>query len=226
MAVDILRVYNQALSSLGTSATVESTTEKSVGAEKCNLWYETVRDAIFCAAPWPTLTSFSRLATLSVRDDSEDWVATDPPPGWLYAFALPADCLRPRSLSSFGPFKLSGVEGQTVIATNEETPILEYTRRETLPEVWGVELFQAVSFGLASHIAKSITGSDADLQNMFQLATEKIMAARVTAANEQFAYYEMDPSWMSARGNNLNSPNQRFIYPSAAFTVAGANNLG
>lgn len=225
MAVDVLKVYNQALSALGTESTVEATTEKSKGAEKCNLWYETVRDAVFCAAPWPTLTSFSRLAELVARDNDEDWVATDPPPGWLYAFALPSDCLRPRNLASFGQFMISGVGGVAVLATNEPYPILEYTRREELPERFGVELFQAVVFGLAAHIAKAMTGNDSDLQNMFQLAQDKILTARVNAANAQNVQYETNPEWLTARGQSLNSPNQKYIYPSANFTVAGANNL-
>lgn len=226
MAVDVLAVYNQALSALGTESTVEYTTEKSKGAEKCNLWYETVRDAIFCAAPWPTLTSFSRLALVVERSSTADWVVTDPPPGWTYAYALPSDCLRPRSLSSFGQFLISGRNGVTILATNEATPILEFTRRETLPERFGVELLQAVVFGLAAHIAKAMTGNDSDLQNMFQLAQEKILTARVNAANAQNVQYESDPTWMTARGQSLGSPTQKYIYPSANFTVSGANYLG
>lgn len=226
MAATVLSLWNQALAALGTESTVAAVNEVSREAEVCNLWYETARDTVFRAAPWSCLSGFSRLATLVVRDDTVDWVSTDPPPGWLYAFALPSDCVRPRHLSSFGTFILSMVEDTPIIACNEDVPILHYTRRFDRIDLWDVDLFGAVTFSLAAHIAKGITGNDSDLRNMFAIASDKIGAARANNANINSQPLESIPDWLSARGQAISSPTSRYFYPSAEFTVQGFNNLG
>lgn len=226
MAVTELTLWNQALSALGTGSSVQSANENSVEARNCGIWYETVRDAIFAAAPWPCLTAFSRLALLVERDDDEDWVVTDPPPGRLYAFGLPSQFIRPRHLASFGQFELSTVDGTKCLACDEENPILCYTKRIDDPSSWDIGLQQAVVFGLAAHIAKASTGNDSDLQNMFTLANEKIMIARANNANSSQVQHEAIPDWLAARGQSLSMPTTRYFYPAANFTVMGTNNLG
>lgn len=226
MAVSELQIWNQALSALGQTNPVAAPDEVSVAAEQCELWYETVRDAVFAAAPWAELTGFRRLALVSERDNDEDWVATDPPPGWNYAFGMPSDCIRPRQLASYAKFLPSTVNGTRIIAANEETPILWYTRREEDPSKWNVNLRFAVVHGLAAHIAKAITGNDADLNNMFTLANEKILVARVNDANTGGETAESIPDFIQARGQNTYMPTSRYIYPSADFTISGTNNLG
>lgn len=228
MAMTVLKVWNQALGALGSSEIVASQTEVSPEAEACNLYYETARDAVFRAARWSTLTSFFRLAAYATRDEDVDWVSTDPPPGWTYAFTLPSDCIRPRFLSSFGKFELSRVGSRQVIACNEETPILCYTGLQTDPDKWDVDLQQAVIYSVAAHVAKRVTGNDSDLNNMYTLAQQFILTARANDANISAEGQMMDwmPSWLQARGTNLQAPEQKFVYPSAEFTVFGANNLG
>jgi hypothetical protein len=226
MAVTELQIWNQALSALGQTETIAAPDEVSVAAEQCNLWYETVRDAVFSAAPWADLTGFRRLGVVATRDNDADWVATDPPPGWLYAFGLPSDYLRARHLASFARFIPSTVNGARALATNEETPILWYTRREEDPTKWTVDLRFAVVHALAAHIAKAITGNDSDLNNMFTLANENILIARTNDANTGLDTTEHSPDWIQARGGNAYMPTARYVYPSADFTVVGANNLG
>lgn len=226
MALAVLDVYNQAMSHLGANTSIAAVDETSREAEVCTLHYETARDAVFRAAPWNSLTGYSRLAIQAVRDNAEDWVAADPPPGWLWAFALPNDHIRPRFLASYARFELSNIGDVPIIAANEETPILTYTRRQPLVHLWDIDLFQAVTFALSAHCAKGITGNDSDLQNMFSLAQEKILIARANNANINAAPLESNPDWLVARGQSLQSPNAQFIYPSANFTVGGANNLG
>lgn len=227
MAVDALTVCKQALAALGTDSTIEALTEVSPEARACNLYYETARDLVFSAAPWTSLTGYSRLATKAIRDDAEDWVQADPPPGWLYSFSWPSDCLRPRHLASYARFLPSlARDDNLILATNEETPILVYTRRLTRVDLWGVDLMTAVSHTLAAMIAKSLTGKDADLQNMYQLANERVLQARVNYANTVHTQLESMPDWITARGGSISPPEQRYVYPAANFTISGANNLG
>lgn len=228
MPLTVLNVWNQALGALGNQARVEAEDEVSPEAEACVLYYETARDAVFRAAPWAELTSFFRLASFATRDEDEDWVATDPPPGWDYAFTLPSDIVRPRYLTSFGRFVMSRVGTRQVLACNEATPILAYTGRVTNPAYWNNDLQQAVIFSLAAHICKKLTGNDSDLNNMYTLANDLILTARVNDANDnaQGQSLEWVPDWLQARGQNIGFPTQKYIYPSADFTVSGTNNLG
>lgn len=219
-----IKVCNQALSALGSSSSIEALDEVSREAEQCNLWYETVRDMVFRAAPWPCLTAYFRLAVYATRDNDEGWVATDPPPGWLYAFSLPSDHIRPRNLSDYSRFELTRANGRNVIAANSETPILHYTSRIEDPGQWDPDLYHAIVFGLAAHIAKPITGNDADMSNMFTVANEKVLVARANAANINQAPIETNPEWLTARGQAI-APSSRYFYPSADFTLSGFNSL-
>lgn len=226
MAVDAVTVFNLALSSLGAPASVQLTSENTREAKVCNMWFEYVRDLVFSTAPWPRLTGFRRLALLDERDQDEDWVATNPDPRWQFAYSLPSDYLRPRYISNYVTFEESMVGDQPTIVTNAETPILVYTRRLERVDLWGIDLIHAVSFGLAAHIAKSITGKDTDLQNMFELANNKILTARANAANARNAAVESTPEWIAARGYSGAGPQNPYIYPNADFIVSGFNNLG
>jgi hypothetical protein len=196
-------------------------------AELCSLWYESVRDLVFSAAPWASLTGFARLAVNASRDTTESWVVADPPPGWLYAFNLPSDYLRARFLASGNFFLPSTVNNTFIIAANEETPILTYTRQEINPAMWrdsGLE--HAVIYALAAHIAKGLTGNDSDIQNMFSLSETKVMAARANNANTQQQPVEHIPEWIAARGQGLNTGTNRYFYPSADFNMNSAGPLG
>ena len=65
MAVtDEVGVYNLALNAIGERSNVSSPTENSRRAEVCRLWYESVRNHILGAAPWPEATSMDYLALL------------------------------------------------------------------------------------------------------------------------------------------------------------------
>lgn len=225
MATDVVSIYNRALSALGTTSSVTTPTEVSREAEQCNLWYEKVRDTVFSAAPWSSLSAFKRLALLAERDPDLAWTSSDPDPRWLYAYGLPADFLRPRHLSTYTQFELSVVGTVRALVSNEPNSILAYTRRVENPELWGVELEDAVIFALAAHIAKPLTGKDSDLRNMFQLAQEKILVARTNDANMHNSSVEHIPDWIGARGFALAGPQSKYIYPSADFTVSGFNNV-
>lgn len=227
MALSSLDIANLALSALGIEDSIASFDEASTEAATCNRWYEPVRDLVFRSAWWDCLEAHSRLAVLSARDDDADWVAGDPTPGYLYAFSLPANCIRPRYLTTFERFKLTTVATSRAIVANSETPILCYSSKVTNPAMWDVDLQHAVVYTLAAHIAKAVTGKDSDLQNMFALARDKVETARENTLNiQQDQPMDSVAPWLAARGYEVGKPATRYIYPPDNFQLIGMNNLG
>ena len=78
MAQTVELLYNQALSLAGSKGQVTSATETSREALLCTTWYETVRDNVMKAAPWPSLMQDARLVEAAERNWGADWVSGDP----------------------------------------------------------------------------------------------------------------------------------------------------
>jgi hypothetical protein len=227
MALIDLDICNMALSALGIEDSLSSLSEVGVAAEQCNRWYGLTRDLVLRVAPWNSAKAYSRLALLSERDNSANWVATDPEPGYLYAYALPSDFIWPRYFSDYTRFTMGFVGDSPALMTNTESPILFYTKRQEQVQLWDVGLQHSVAYTLAARIAKRLTGKDSDLQNMFALANELVNTARAENANAQMdQLQESIPDWISARGYGGSSPLNRFVFPPAAFTLSGVNSLG
>lgn len=222
MATSVVDIYNWALATVGTKARVQSPTEASPEAEQCTLWYETVRNQVLAAAPWASAKSYKRLALSVERDDDEAWVATDPAPGWRYAYAYPSDLLRPRFLTTYLQFEV-GVNSlnQRVLYTNQEDAILCYTKRQTRVDLWDDELQAAVATALAAHIAMKLTGNIDRVRLATAQAVDKIIAARAATANSPQMQLEAVPEWIAARGSSLMAPSRPYIYPNAEFYVSG-----
>lgn len=226
MAADEVGIYNMALSALGTRAAVAATNEGSPEANACSTWYEPVRDQVFRAAPWPSLTGVARLAVKAERDDSVGWATTDPEPGWRFSYLQPSDMIRPRSLADFSRFKIGlSADNTKILLANGEQAILTYTRQVKFVNLWDIDLQQAVAFALAAHVAKKITGNLSDVNAMFSLAGDKIATAREHSANENNFYLETTPEWLAARGYADNAPVSRYIFPNADFSLSGFGNV-
>lgn len=227
MALIDLDICNMALSALGIEDQMSSLSEVSRAAEQCSRWYEPTRDLVFRAAPWSSIKGYSRLALLSERDDDEDWLASDPEPGWQFAYAVPSDFIWPRYFSDYTSFTLGAIGDTPALMTNTETPILFYSRRQTRVDLWDIGLQHGVAYTLAARIAKSLTGKDSDLQNMFTLAEGFVNSAISMDANaRQDQPQETVPDWISARGYGGSSPASRYVFPPAQFMLSGVGNLG
>lgn len=222
MSITVVDIYNWALAAVGTKSRVQSPTEASIEAEACTIFYENVRDQILRSAPWDCARAFKRLALSAERSDDAAWVATDPAPGWLYAYALPADFIWPRYISTFAKFEL-GVNSldQRVIYTNDAAPILCYTKRQTRVDLWDSDLQAAVGFALGAHICMKLTASESKTRLVTAQAIDKILAARQAAANAPNFSQESVPEWIAARGYGGVSPAVPYIYPSAEFSYSG-----
>lgn len=222
MSVSVVDIYNWALAAVGTRARVQATTETSVEAEACTIFYENVRDQILRSAPWDCARTYKRLAQSASRSEDTDWVEADPAPGWLYSYALPSDFLWPRFISTYARFEL-GVNSlnQKVLYTNDATPILCYTKRQTRVDLWDADLQAAVGFALGAHICMKLTSSESKTKLVTGQAIDKILAARQAAANAPNFSFETVPEWLSARGYGGVAPTNPYIYPSAEFSYAG-----
>lgn len=216
--MDRTKIYNLALSAIGTRANVTSPDENTKESRTCNLWYETVRDQVLRAAPWPSAYAAQRLA-LEVERGSDDWVGTDPAPGWQYAYSPPDDMIYPRYINGYQSFVL--VDGR--IATNVEDAILVYTKREEDPNRWDVQLQMAIAYALGAHICLALEGKQQLAQLIAQRANDLILQARQSAANTDEFQLETVAPWHAARG--VHAANlTRYIYPyGPVVSVANVN---
>jgi hypothetical protein len=224
VATDIVVLYNLALDTIGARNKISLPSEQSREAEACNLWFPNIRDQVLASAPWPEATKMERLALLSTQT-GDTWIQGEPRPDLLNAFAIPADCLRPQSLSNFGKFAVQsyGAENRAIM-TNEVSPVLIYTFRQTLVSMWGQELQMAIMYGLAASICISLTGKTSRAKILLEQANSHIVSARETAANTNDERLDALPEWIAARGYTDVSTRTRFFYPfGALLTSANVN---
>lgn len=213
----VLELYNLAFSAAGGRRQMSSTTEVSREAELCNLWYPTVRDHIFRAAPWPSLRSSARLSVEVERDVDEAWLATDPEPGWRFAYTAPVGMVRPRYLSDFSKFVMATrPDGSVGIMSQTENAVMTFTKRVEQPQAWDTDLYFSVVYGLAAFITRPLNGMPELAATNREIANGIITTARVNAANTDVNMYETIPDWIAARGYSGNAPSTRFIYPSGS----------
>lgn len=212
-----VQIYNRALNAIGDKDNVAAVDEASRQAEVCNLWFGVVRDKVLAAAPWPVARSFHRLALLKERDDTLEWASDDPEPGFRFAYAAPSDMIRPRYLTTFERFSLSlyndGIEDALAIMANVETPILAYTKRQTTPGLWDIDLEMAITYALAAYISMPLHGKSARAKQALDQANALILDARIQQANSDDNQFDSVPDWIQARGFSGSSPLSRFLYP-------------
>ncbi len=207
-------IYNLALNAIGERSNVSLPTENSRQAEVCRLWYETVRNHILSAAPWPEASGMEYLALVSDREE-ETWLESEPRQGYAYVYALPEDCLRPRYLNSFAQFLLSERNDVRLLHTNQASAVLTFTKRQTNISLWTSDLLMAIAYGLAAHICDPLSGKPSRARVLAEKANDLILSARVNAANSSDERHESLPDWIVARGYQSGTTT-RFFYPTAS----------
>ena len=212
MAADEISIFNQALNAVGTRDNVSSIAERSREAEVCRLWYSDSRDQVMRAAYWNSAKGYKRLALLTERDETVAWSSVDPEPGFAFAYALPADCLRPRYLAGYSRFSLGVLAGAPALFCNVEDPILFYTKKDVPVPLWDVGLRLSVAYALASYICKPLTGKVRTVAETEQRANSLIQQAQVEFANDDNDMVDTIPEWIEARGF-AGAPTTRYYYP-------------
>lgn len=174
-AVDIC---NLALSHLGSDAVVTSISppDGSVEAGRCAQFYPLARKVMLSSTNWSFATK--RVALAEVANPSNVW---------LFAYAQPADCLKPINI-----FKLGAEEEDTadyeiedgIILTNESGAVLKYIRDVTDTTKYISPFVSALSWMLASYLAGPTIKGAAGANAATSLLERAMVEARASGAND------------------------------------------
>lgn len=206
MASSDVDICNLALANLGDKAQVTDINppDGSIQAAQCGRFYPIARNALLEMHPW---TFATRRVTLALQ-------VTTPPSEWLYAYQLPADCLKPRAV--YTPDDLqdgrgwdyiveSDGDGNRVLYTNVEDAILRYTRLVQDPTQYTPGFVSALARLLASYLAGPIIKGTAGIQvSQAQLKWFQIEFGNARAADanstQRSEYRDRIPDMVKARG--------------------------
>lgn len=90
MADSIVTIWQMALANIGSTAQLQGPNDTSKAGVQCQLWWANARQSVLRAYPWPFATITTTLQQ----------IAGFTPPDYLYAFGVPADCLKALELLS------------------------------------------------------------------------------------------------------------------------------
>lgn len=225
MAQSQLNLYNMALAACGADYSLSATNESSIPASVCNLWYENVRQVVLRAAHWKSAKRYSRLTEETERDQSADWVSTDPEPGYAFSYALPSGLLAARYITDFAQFDIGYDNDKKILSCNiggsaaTDAPILCYTVDVTDVTLFEPDLYQAIIYGLAAHISMPLTGKVQRARGVIELGNNILLEARAATANEMYVLYKQYTERLQARGfaHSIPSP---YIYPYGSMLAA------
>ena len=173
----VVDICNSALNLLGAS-TISALTDDTKNARLCNQRYEPIRSRIFRSHPWNCLIKRVELAKDSAAPVIE----------YSSQFTLPSDCLRVIKVSNGATDSINSdleyrVEGRK-IKTNEGAIYLIYVAENTDPNIYDINLREAISHQLAADIAYAVT-NNATLANQYlQRANDRLKEARFIDATE------------------------------------------
>ncbi|MEO9625866.1 MAG: hypothetical protein ABJF09_00495 [Qipengyuania citrea] len=148
------RIYNHALSLLGSTNRTTNTDDKKPWTDTLNeLWPQAVRDML-AEHPW----NFAiKRATLNLHEQTED--------GWLYQ--LPADCLRwlpaPRGDRAYVN---AAHEGNCLLTGSDSPPRIRYIAEIAEVDQWPPHFVTAMGYRLAMDAAEPITQSTSIVEDM------------------------------------------------------------
>lgn len=200
MAESVAQICNMALGRIGVSATIAAITDNSTAARACSTFYESTRDRLLEAAPWPWANKRATLAAITGGERE----------GWTYAYALPVDCLVPRKLNpvtrnpavrDLAPFMLEhdATTGLAILLSDQDAPELLYTAKLTEPGLFTPAFTDALAWALAAELAMPLAVK-LDLRvRAEQMAELKLERALATALNSQQPDQEPEAEAISSR---------------------------
>jgi len=190
MAASEVSICNAALQKLGATR-ITALTDNNKNARECNACYADLRDKELRKHPWKFAT---KRATLTPH-------ATAPAFDYLYAFPLPADCLRlllPNRENL--DWQREVHEGVQAVLTNESSSLeIRYIYRVTDPNQFDECFKDALAMRMAETMCEVLTQSNekkADAKDDYKKA---IAEAKKTNAFESEAQDPPPSSWETAR---------------------------
>ena len=174
----VVEICNLALSHIR-AGSINSLTEASIQAQQCRLVYPVLRDQMLQDAPWQFNRALKPLALL-----------TDELFNWIYVYQYPSDCLyinrlhidfaevssdtsvsaissrfydrglpRP-DLNQQVEHKIYNIDGNKVIAANDENLRIDYRKRVEDSNLFSLNFVMGLSHLLASELAIPLVGVD------------------------------------------------------------------
>lgn len=191
-------VCNLALTAIGNTAFVDDLDEDSTEAKVAKEIFAFSRDVVLERFEWRFA---ARRATLALDAGAVSGLARN---GWLYVYALPADCIAPRRITVDGirnpnaenriPFAIEasasvagGPVDARVLLTDQAEAELQYTSRVETVALWSPLFVDALKWNLAAQFALGIQKKPAVAQAMtaqFERAIGQAFAAQLNQGRE------------------------------------------
>ena len=203
-----VEICNKALSELHVSS-INSLTEPSAQAQRCNLWYDSTVESVLKSFDW----QFNhKIKPLSLLDEKIH--------NWVYVYQYPSDCIhinrviseyeehyRDDSSNGFRhryyhdkdhlnltkhkvKYDVFNINGNRVIATNESNLRIDYRAREDNPDLFDEDFEMALVYKLGSILAVPILGTEkgprvrSDLLNLYNAY---MLEASENSENQQYS---------------------------------------
>lgn len=179
MARSDAEICNLALARIGSTSFIDSLEEATAEAQVCRVLYPQARDAQLQASDWSFALRRAELVRLPGFERS----------GWGAAFALPPDCLVPRSIFSglrnprmdqAVPWTIEEGADQRILLCDLDAAELQYTARITAPTLLPPLFVDALAWAMACELAIAIPvkeGIEARARQQHQLALSRAIAA-------------------------------------------------
>lgn len=192
-----IEICNMALRSLGLTA-ITSFDDARQEARDCALFYEPCRDSVLRAYYWGFAQKTRALNLLTLPDNESTY--------YSYAYLYPVDCLKLRKIYAEGgdytpvPYELRRIStGEQAILCNTASAMALYTRAVSDPTWFDPLFIEALSYFLASKLARPLTKSSEAEGVMLQRYGRVIMAARAMDLQESPAPDTRTDPWIAAR---------------------------
>jgi hypothetical protein len=183
-----VEIWNMALGHLGQEEEVQDEAEDTSYANLCRRYWDDVLDEAFEDVNLPEARVRKVLAL----------VENDPTDEWAFSYEYPSDCAYPRrilsarrdTIESRIPFQIvNDRDSGTLIYTDMEDAVLEYTLNETATAVYPASFRLMLSYKLAYMIAPKLTSGNPDgpaLRNQaYELYHIQLSKARASSANKE-----------------------------------------
>ena len=177
-AVTIIDIVNQTFSNIGLDPIeeIDYTNSATKAIRHFKAQYESLRKSILREVPWSFATAFSALEPAGIDSVLKDYA---------YVYKIPKDCIYARRIDKSrdgDPIEFRRVN--SLIYTNEENPVLEYTKDANEVHRIDPTFIIALSHRIAAELAKSVCADQNKLQVEMQMYQQAIIAAETQTQRE------------------------------------------
>lgn len=191
------QIFNVALNILGISTPLENPNGSDNRAILLNNYYELARDYVLKDFDWNFASAFKELSLCENQFQFSKY---------KYCYNYPNDCICARDIFQKGNYAQekfivsSSGDGDIVILTDVENPILRYTRRVEKEIYFSCEFSMALAYYLASLTAGVLVGSIQKGEYAFEKYSKILSHAKVLNAYECGENIDKSESYLDSRG--------------------------